>query len=239
MDLQRLQADSLALFGLRLNAEQLQAFGVYAGLLSTWNARFNLTAFRDPEAVRVGHFLDSLSCMPLLGDATGALVDVGSGAGFPGLALKIAAPKLRLTLVESAAKKARFCERVADELGLDSVTVLAERAEVVGQDPAHRETYDWAVARALAPMPVLAEYLLPLVRLGGGALAQKGAGGQAEAQEALGAIETLGGRLSQVETVTLPGLSDLRSIVVLEKERPTPERYPRRTGVPSKRPLSG
>jgi 16S rRNA (guanine527-N7)-methyltransferase len=237
MDLDRLDRDSRALFGLSLSGEMLQACGEYARLLAEWNRHFNLTAVRDPEGVRVRHFLDSLSLLPLLGQAGGALVDVGSGAGFPGLVLKIVAPTLRLTLVESVAKKASFCQQVVETLRVEGVQVLAERAEVVGQHPDHRQRYDWAVARAVAPMPVLAEYLLPLVKTGGKALAQKGAGGLAEAQAARVAIELLGGRIEKVETVSLPGLAASHSIVVLEKSGPTPDRYPRRTGVPARRPL--
>jgi 16S rRNA (guanine527-N7)-methyltransferase len=240
MDLDLLKNDSLALFGLVLGNEQLDAFDQYSQLLADWNQRFNLTAVRDPEGVRVRHFLDSLSCLPPLRHAGGPdVVDVGSGAGFPGLVLKIAAPQLRLTLVESVAKKAHFCEHVAAKLGLEGVRVLVERVEVIGQDPAHRERYDWAIARALAPMPVLAEYLLPLVKVGGNVLAQKGAGGAQEAQTARGTIELLGGCIQKVEMINLPQVSDPHSLVLLEKAAPTPNQYPRRTGVPAKRPLTG
>jgi 16S rRNA (guanine527-N7)-methyltransferase len=175
--------------------------------------------------------------MAVMPDPTGRVVDVGTGAGFPGLVLKILRPDIELVLVESVEKKAGFCRTVVDELGLKGVAVLTERAEALGQDPAHRESYDWAVARAVAAMPVLAEYLLPLVRVGGRALAQKGAGGPAEAQDAASAFETLGGALKSHREAHLPGLTEPHTLVVLEKLRPTPGNYPRRAGIPAKRPL--
>ena len=135
--------------GVNLSPEQAEAFEVYARLLREWNQRFNLTAIRDPQAVRQRHFLDSLSCLALIPDQPVSLVDVGTGAGFPGLALKIARPEIQLTLVESVAKKARFCEVVSAELGLSEVVIVVERAEVLGQQPGYREQFDWAVARAV------------------------------------------------------------------------------------------
>jgi 16S rRNA (guanine(527)-N(7))-methyltransferase RsmG len=155
------------LVGLRLSTAQLNALALYESELLDWNTRFNLTAIRTPQEVRTRHFLDSLTCLLALRETPPErLVDIGTGAGFPGLPLKIIYPKMTLTLVESVGKKAEFCRHVARTLGLSGVEVVQDRAEVLGQSPAHREKYDWAVARAVAILPVLAEYLLPLVRVG-------------------------------------------------------------------------
>src|SRR5690606_10249262 len=145
-----------------------EQFATYARLLQSWNEKLNLTAIADEEGIRVRHFLDSLSCATVTGPLDGqSLVDVGTGAGFPGLPLKILYPRLALTLVESVTKKTRFLQEVVAELGLEDVQIVDERAETVGQNRQHREQYDWAVARAVAALPVLAEYLLPLCRMGG------------------------------------------------------------------------
>ena len=164
-------------------------------------------------------------------------MDVGTGAGFPGLPLRIACPALRVTLIEATGKKAEFCRHVVERLGLEGVEVVHGRAEDVGQDPEHRQRYDVAVARAVAAMPVLAEYLLPLVRLGGQAIAQKGESGPAEAHGAEAAIRLLGGRLRQVTPVELPGVAEARYLVMVEKVAATPPIYPRRAGLPGRRPL--
>ena len=225
--------------GVRLSAAQLDALARYEQELLDWNTRFNLTAIRTPQEVRTKHFLDSLTCLLALRDTTPErLVDVGTGAGFPGLPLKIIYPKMALTLVESVGKKADFCRHVARTLGLSGVEVVQDRAEVLGQSPAHREKYDWAVARAVAILPVLAEYLLPLVRVGGGMLAMKGESGPAEAHAAEHALRLLGGHLRQLVPVTLPGVVEERYLVVIDKIAATPLAYPRRVGLPAKKPLA-
>ncbi len=228
--------------GISLNERHLSAFETYHHELIDWNQRFNLTAVTDPEGVYVRHFLDSLSCLKAVPSselATGArVIDVGSGAGFPGLPLKIVCPDMRLTLLEATGKKVRFLAHLVATMGLERVAVLHERAEELGRASRHREQYDWALARAVAEMPVLAEYLLPLVRVGGGVLAQKGERAAAEVQEATAAIRTLGGRVRRLVPVEIRGLAETRYLVVLDKVAATSDRYPRRTGVPSKRPLS-
>jgi 16S rRNA (guanine527-N7)-methyltransferase len=222
-----------------LSEAQLQAFDWYAAELAVYNQRFNLTAITSPEQVRVRHFVDSLSCARVLGPRPeGRLVDIGAGAGFPSLPLKIAFPSLSVSLVESVGKKADFCRRVVQELGLTGVEVLHGRAEQVGRQPEHREGHDWAVARAVARLPTLLEYMLPLLRLGGTAVAMKGESGPAEAHASDRALELLGGKLRQVLMVELPGVVEQHNLIVIEKHSTTPERYPRRTGIPAKRPLS-
>lgn len=237
--METLQKDIQDLFGLRLTPRQAAAFTRYEEELLAWNARFNLTAIRDVEGIRRKHFLDSLSCLfAFRENPPGRLIDIGTGAGFPGIPLKIVLPGLHLTLVESVGKKADFCRYIVSTLGLDRVDVVQSRAEDLGQDSAYRERYDWAVARAVAALPVLAEYLLPLVRVGGSVLAQKGESGPAEVNSAENAIRMLGGKLRQLHTVTLPGVADERYLIVLDKIAATPPRYPRRAGVPAKTPLS-
>jgi 16S rRNA (guanine527-N7)-methyltransferase len=232
-----LAAESRELLGIPLTDEQISRFDNYARLLLAWNERINLTAIRTLPAIRIKHFLDALTCLTVMPDPIGRVIDVGTGAGLPGLALKIARPEIRLTLVESVHKKADFCRLAAAELGLAEVDILSERVELVGHLAAHRAGYDWAVARALAGMPVLAEYLLPLVRVGGHILAQKGGNAPQEVDSALGAIRTLGGRVTRIQPVALPGVDELHHLVVIEKIAPTPAAYPRRVGVPHKQPL--
>lgn len=227
-----------ARLGISLSPAQVSAFEEYERLLMEWNARFNLTAIRTPEDIRTKHFLDSLTPVLVMRDTPiDRVIDVGSGAGFPGIPLKIICSSMRLTLVESVGKKADFCRMLADSLKLDGVTVVQARAEEIGQDPGHRERYDWAVARAVALMPVLAEYLLPLVKVGGKMLAMKGEGAHAEAHAAENALRILGGHLRKLEPVTLPGVQDERFLVAVDKLHATPASYPRRVGLPAKKPL--
>jgi 16S rRNA (guanine527-N7)-methyltransferase len=196
-----------------------------ARLISGWPG---LTARGDPALIE-----DCLVLVELLGDAR-KLVDVGSGAGLPGIPLKIVRPELEVTLVEADQRKAAFLVHACAELGLKDVEVVAERAEVAGHDPRLREAFDVAVARALAPMPVLVELCLPLVRVGGRLLAQKTE--SADVESALRAIAALGGGPAEVR----PAPSNARhsgTVVVVQKLRATPDRYPRRAGVPARRPL--
>jgi 16S rRNA (guanine527-N7)-methyltransferase len=234
----KLIREAQQLFGVNLSAKQVTLLSAYESELLEWNQKFNLTAIREVEAIRTKHFLDSFSCVQAWGaNPPTSLIDVGTGAGFPGLALKILYPDMRLTLIESVGKKADFCRHVSKALALENVEVLGARAEDVGQMPTHREKYEWAVGRAVAAMPVLAEYLLPLVEVGGGMLAQKGEHGPLETQAAEKALRILGGRLRQLVKVTLPGVADERYLVIVDKIAATPSGYPRRAGVPAQKPL--
>lgn len=231
-----LLAHTASAWRLPLTPQQLDQFGTYAAELRRWNERVNLTAITSEREIVTRHFLDSLRLALSWGDAPASLVDIGAGAGFPGLPLKILRPALRLTLVESVAKKAAFLEHMAATLGLADVLVLTARAETLGQDVRHREQYDVATARAVAELRILAEYLLPLCRVGGRALAPKGGEIDEELRLAAPAIARLGGRVAAVEPVALPAVEP-RTLVVIDKIAPTPPAYPRAVGVPARRPL--
>lgn len=225
--------------GLPLTAEQQAAFQCYRDELVAWNMRANLTAITDNAGIQAKHFIDSLSCLkaitPLYTDLR--LVDVGTGAGFPGLPLKIVWPALQLTLIESTGKKVDFLKHIIAKLGLRHVTILKARAEDVGRQTAHREQYDWGVARAVAEMATLAEYLLPLIKIGGKMLAQKNDAAPAEVAAAQTAIHHLGGRVNRLIPLELHGIAETRYLVVIDKIAATPDRYPRRAGMPAKKPI--
>jgi 16S rRNA (guanine527-N7)-methyltransferase len=233
-----LLAEGLAEHGRSLSERQRDQFAIYKSILQDWSSRMNLTAIRDADGIVVRHFLDSLTCATATGDLNGQqVIDVGTGAGFPGLPLKILFPEMSLTLTDSVAKKTTFLQAVVDALQLRGVSILARRAEDLGQDPIHRERYDWAVARSVAELRVLAEYLLPLARVGGHVLAQKGEHYGAEVMAAADAIALLGGTIASTQLIQLPQVATPHALIVIEKRTPTPDNYPRRAGVPSKRPL--
>lgn len=235
--MQELLAEAAAL-GLDLSSRQIAQFDRYQELLQSWNRRISLTTVDDPAGIRTRHFLDSLTCATVTGDLNSQrLIDVGAGAGFPGIPLNILYPRLDLTLVESVTKKVTFLNVVLEALSMTGAEVIDARAEAVGQMAQHRQQYDWAVARAVASLNVLVEYLLPLCRIGGRVLAMKSARAQAEAEEARHAIVTLGGAEPQFHPIRLPGRAETSYLVTIEKIAPTPQTYPRRSGIPAKRPL--
>jgi 16S rRNA (guanine527-N7)-methyltransferase len=231
--------DGAQQFNLSLTDAQLSAFERYSQELIAWNERVNLTRIVEPAEVVLKHFLDSLSVYQVLQELspTLSLIDVGSGAGFPGLPLKIALPGLRLTLLESTGKKTAFLQHVIQVLNLTGVTVLTARAEEAGRRRDQRERYDVAVARAVAPLPVLAEYTLPLIKVGGWAVMQKGQHPAEEVKEAANALGILGGKVNQILAVVVPGLAAERHLVVIQKNKPTPPQYPRRPGLPAQKPI--
>jgi len=236
--MEQLSQEVKKLTGYSLNEKQVAQFQLYENELLEWNSRFNLTAVRDREGIRIKHFLDSLSCILVFGSVSpNRLIDVGTGAGFPGVPLKICFPNMQLTLVESVGKKAEFCRHIVSALGMERVEVVQTRAEDIGQIPRHREKYDIATARAVASLPILIEYLLPLVRLGGIMLAQKGENGPAEAQSVEKSVKILGGQLQQLRLVNLPGVAENRFFIVISKMAGTPPKYPRKVGIPLKTPL--
>ena len=226
------------LFGIRLSASQQAALEKYEQELLAWNRRVNLTAIREPEKIRIKHFLDLFSCLCAMRETPmDRVVDVGSGAGFPGLALKILFPGTQITLVELVGKKVEFCRHIVRLLELEGVDIIQDRAENVGQMQAYRQQFDWAIARVVATLPTLLEYLLPLTRVDGATLAMKGENGPAEAHAAEHAIRVLGGHLRKLIPITLPGVVEERYLIVVDKVAATPHTYPRRVGVPAKNPL--
>jgi len=221
-----------------LSEDQKNQLTQFSTFVLKWNQQLNLTAITDPKEFWIKHIYDSLTCLPLICAGNDlSVIDIGTGAGFPGIPIKIAYPEIRLTLVESIKKKADFCRRAVEELGLLGVQVLAQRAETIGQADQHRARYDWAVARAVAPLTVLVEYLLPLVPIGGCALAQKGGNAGEEISRARHAIQTLGGAIDQVHDLELPEDAGSRTLITIKKMRATPAKYPRRAGTPKKNPL--
>ncbi len=230
-------------FGLDLTREQVDQFDLYYHQLVDWNARINLTAITEYTQVLVKHFLDSLSVAlalprPFETKLQGKkLIDVGAGAGFPGVPLAIAFPQLQVTLLEATGKKAIFLDQLGRALDLANVSVLRGRAEELGQKPEYREVFDFAAARAVAELRSLVELTLPFVSVGGALIAQKSLDVQAEAETAANAIRALGGARREVIPVRSPGVPEPRYLVVVDKVAPTPEKYPRRAGMPEKRPL--
>jgi 16S rRNA (guanine527-N7)-methyltransferase len=226
------------LLGFDLAPDQARSFEWYRRELLSWNERMNLTAITDPDEVEVKHFLDSLTCLlAMASPPQGRAVDIGSGAGFPGLALKIVHPRLHLTLVESIGKKVDFCRHIVQGLNLEGVEIIHDRVERVAHRKGYRQSYDWAFARAVAVVPILVEYMLPLLRLEGVGVIQKGERGPAEVHEAETALKILGGRVKRVASIELPKVAETRYLVTIEKTAATPEKYPRRPGIPAKRPL--
>lgn len=237
--MQQLLRHGAGQLGLTLSDSQVSAFERYSQELIAWNQRVNLTGIVEPREIVIKHFLDSLSVYQALAQRPlpFSLIDVGSGAGFPGLPLKIILPEMQLTLLESVAKKTAFLEHLVARLNLPGVIILAARAEEAGRQPGHREQYDVAVARAVAALRVASEYTLPLVKIGGLVILQKGQYPTTEIAEMSNALGILGGKLIQVLPVTVPNLEADRHLVILQKRKPTPPQYPRRPGLPAKKPI--
>lgn len=233
--LEEILTTGFAELGLPLDSLALARYRRYYERLAEQNKVMNLTAIDgEDESARL-HFLDSAALLTLADCAGRSLIDVGSGAGFPGLALKIACPSLRLTLLDSLDKRVRFLQAVADELDLPDVRCLHARAEEA--PPELREHFDLAASRAVARLNLLCELCLPFVKVGGLFLAMKGPGAAAEAAEAKHAIAALGGRLLRIAEYPIPGADTRHSLVLIEKTRPTPKQYPRRWAQIKKAPL--
>ncbi|MBN1399481.1 MAG: 16S rRNA (guanine(527)-N(7))-methyltransferase RsmG [Anaerolineae bacterium] len=248
--------------GLTLDPRRVAMFERYYRELASWNQRFNLTAVTEYRQVQLRHFLDSLTCLlaipqredrpreslklgltipdtvPLQRGAEPLwIIDIGSGAGFPGLPLKIMMPEAKVTLVESIGKKVTFLRHMIEVLELERIEVLAMRAETAGQLPEHRERYDMVVARAVAHLATLAEYCLPFCRIGGRMVLPKGADASSEVFDSQTALKALGGVSLAIKPISIPEIDTERYLVIVEKVAKTPDAYPRREGIPSKRPL--
>jgi len=224
--------------GIDLSEYQLDQFEKYYTLLSEWNARFNLTAVTDYEAVQKAHFLDSLTLILAgINLENKRVIDVGAGAGFPGLPLKIAFPNIEMTLLEATGKKVRFLSEAISTLNLAGVRVINARAEDAARQPEHRERFDIAVSRAVAGLDTLCELCLPFCIVDGTFIAMKKGDIESEVSSSQSAIKKLGGRLVGVKSVDLPEFHDSRRLVVIHKTGPTLPEYPRRSGLPAKKPL--
>jgi len=226
--------------GLELTPARLGQFAGYYKELLDWNRRVNLTAITGYEDVQLKHFLDSLTIIaawPPQADKDLRVIDVGTGAGLPGIPLKIVFPSIKLVLLEATAKKAVFLRHIVQKLGLDGVEVIVGRAEEVAHQPQYREQFDLVISRAVAPLPTLVELTLPFCDVGGSFITQKKGAIDDEISRAGRAIGLLGGSLREVKKVDLPAFPDERYLVIIDKLSPTPEKYPRRPGIPAKRPL--
>ncbi|MBM7552198.1 16S rRNA (guanine(527)-N(7))-methyltransferase RsmG [Thalassobacillus pellis] len=224
--------------GIELTDKQQEQFRHYFEILVEWNEKMNLTAITDEEGVYLKHFYDSITAAfyhdfsePI------TICDVGAGAGFPSLPLKIVFPELKVTIVDSLKKRITFLNHLAHELELDDVAFYHDRAESFGKNVKFRENYDLVMARAVARMSVLSELCLPLVKKGGLFLAMKGPNLSEELEDAKPAIQTVGGDVKQVYTFELPEENSERNIAIIEKRRKTPKKYPRKAGVPNKSPI--
>ena len=225
-------------YGLELTSDQISAFNRYYELLVEWNEKINLTAITEPREVAIKHIVDSLSCYQKeLFTGQISLIDVGTGAGFPGLPLEIFYPELKLILLDSLNKRVKFLQLVVDELGLKDVEVIHARSEEAARNKKYRENFDLATARAVARLPIICEYCLPFVKQGGTFIALKGRQYEEEIQEAQKAFSVLGGKLVKSMPVKLPELEDKRAVVYIKKEKATPKVYPRKAGTPERNPI--
>ena len=225
-------------YGISLSETQLQQFDRYQELLVEWNQKMNLTALTEPKDVAIKHMIDSVSVYDEKWFSEGmSVIDVGTGAGFPGLPLKILCPSLKVTLLDSLNKRVKFLEAVVSELGLSDIVCVHARAEEAARQKQYREKFDAVVSRAVARLPILAEYDLPFVRVGGFFAAMKGAKYEEEAEEAKKAVKLLGGGEPVLREIKLPGLEDKRGIIYIRKEKKTPSVYPRKAGTPEKNPI--
>ena len=222
--------------GINLSEIQLKQFYSYMNLLIEWNKKINLTAITEPDEIILKHFVDSLTISKYISDGT-KVVDVGTGAGFPGIPLKIVRQDVDITLLDSLQKRINFLDEVINELNLEKITTVHSRVEDFGKNKKYREEFDIATSRAVANLATLSEYLLPLVKVGGKVISMKGSLIQEELENSKNAIKILGGQLEKVDEFDLPNSDISRNIVLIDKIKNTPNRYPRKAGEPSKKPL--
>ncbi len=223
--------------GIELSQNQLEKFDLYKKLLLEWNEKMNLTAITDDEGIAIKHFADSISVLPLIENKNASLIDVGTGAGFPGIPLKIANDGFKVTLLDSLNKRITFLEEVKKELGITNLECIHSRAEDGGRNADLREKFDYCVSRAVARLSVLSEYCMPFVAVGGYFISLKGPDAAEELTEAQKAISVLGGKVEKVVEITIPE-SDLKHCaVVIKKIKSTPKAYPRKAGTAAKKPI--
>lgn len=227
------KADNL---NIKFTVEQLSKFYKYMNLLIIWNEKMNLTAIIEPNEIIIKHFIDSLTIIKYLENIE-KLVDVGTGAGFPGIPLSIMNENIKFTLVDSLNKRLIFLQEVVKELELKNVELIHSRAEDFGQNSKYREKFDIATSRAVANLSTLSEYLVPLVKIDGSIICMKASEIEDELSQAKSAINVLGGKIENKEEFYLPQSDIKRTIICIKKEKDTPKRYPRKAGIPSKEPI--
>lgn len=230
-------SDGASDFDINLTEEQLGKFSLYEDLLVKWNEKINLTAITDEEGIVIKHFLDSLSLFSAMPSKITNMIDVGTGAGFPGIPVKIVRDDIKVTLLDSLEKRIKFLNEVCSALSLKDIEAVHGRAEDFGADKKYREAYDVATARGVAALPVLLEYCLPFVKVGGLFLAMKGPDAVNELNGAKNALDILGGEVIDAKKFTLPFSDNERCIVIIRKYRHTPQTFPRKSGKPTKNPL--
>lgn len=224
--------------GVGLTEKQLDQFDKFYSMVVETNKSLNLTAIVDEKEFAVKHLVDSLTCLKAVSVKNGAgVLDVGAGAGFPGVPMAIYRPDLRLTMLESTEKRVNFLKMAISGLGLENVCTVHGRAEDFGRKKIFRDKYDVVVSRAVASLAVLAEYCLPPLKAGGVFIAMKGPKTQEEIKSAANALAVLGGAVKEIVDIKLPGTGDVRKLVVISKIKATPDNYPRRAGIPAKKPL--
>ena len=222
--------------GITLSEIQLKQFYNYMNLLIEWNKKINLTAIIEPDEIILKHFVDSLTISKYISDGT-RVVDVGTGAGFPGIPLKIYRQDLEITLLDSLQKRINFLDEVIRELNLEKIETVHSRVEDFGKDKKYREKFDISTSRAVANLATLSEYLLPLVKIGGKVISMKGSLIEEELENSKNAIKILGGGIERVDEFDLPNSDISRNIILIDKIKETPNKYPRKAGEPSKKPL--
>ncbi len=221
---------------IELSDLQLNQFYKYMNLLIEWNKVMNLTGITDPEEIIIKHFIDSLTVLDKI-DKKDSIIDVGTGAGFPGIPIKIAFPETKVVLLDSLNKRTKFLNEVIEQLQLDNIETIHGRAEDYGKDKKHREKYDIAIARAVAPLNILLEYLMPFTKVRGKVLCMKASNSEEEIKNSSNAIKILGGELVNTEEFCIPTTDIKRRIIKVNKAKETNKKYPRKAGTPSKQPL--
>ncbi len=228
--------EKLKEFNIDITNEQIEKLNKYMNLLLEWNEKINLTAIVDPEEVKLKHFADSLTVLKYINDNM-KIIDVGTGAGFPGIPLKIMKSNIKITLLDSLNKRINFLNTVIDELNLENIETIHGRAEEIARNKLYREKYDIAVSRAVANLSTLTEYMLPFVKVGGKCICMKGANIDEELDRAKNAIKELGGEVENVDNFYLSNNENERNIIIIKKIKETKNKYPRKAGMPAKSPL--
>ena len=216
--------------------EQLQKFYKYMNLLIEWNKKINLTAIIEPEDIVLKHFIDSLTILPFI-DKNKKIIDIGTGAGFPGIPVSIMRNDVDMTLLDSLNKRINFLNEVIKILNLKNVNTIHSRIEDLAKNKKYRETYDIATSRAVANLSTLSEYMIPMIKTRGISICMKGSDIEEEINKSKKAVDILGGKFKKIEKFTLPNSDQKRTIILIEKEKSTPLKYPRKAGTPSKEPL--